>query len=121
MRQRERRQSQKTLTIQKASEKHEKRKRMVIKRVKMERDNPSEETYTAARDVIWIISFDVIKEQILRSILFQFITFGNLSKGFVSSIFFNSKELTCFHPFIPSNMTIMIQVQQIECCVNTVC
>lgn len=68
--------------------------------------------------MIRIIGLDVIEEELLGSALFEFVALGYLSKGFVRCFFLHTEELTCFHPFISSDVSIMIEIEHVERCID---
>lgn len=69
--------------------------------------------------MIGIVGLKIFEEQLLGAIFFEPVVFGDLFKRFLGSRLIDTEELTGFHPFITTDVTIVIQVQHVKCRVDT--
>ena len=68
--------------------------------------------------MIGIVGLKIFEEQLLRAILFELVVFGDLSEGVLGRRLIDTEELTGLHPFVPTDVTIVIQVQHVKCRVD---
>ena len=61
-----------------------------------------------------IIGLKVVEEKLLGSVLFEFLVLSEMLKRRLGRVSIHAEELTGLHPFVPSDVTILIQIEHVE-------
>ena len=61
-----------------------------------------------------IIRVKVFEENLLGSVLVEFLVLSEMLKRCFGRVTIRAEELTGLHPFVPSDMTILVQIEHVE-------